>query len=155
MMISRSVSIRLHFLILWLEDYKPSWANYLNCQPIWRLVWWGLANSRKVEAFDFPKQALTHIHTHSWSCTCSRQAAQVGQQQLQLVNSKQRRTSYGNWCHAIGTFSQAKSKHTHTHKEREGGREKEREGKLLGKVSAVVSARGQRNLGSGQSVVAT
>lgn len=44
---------------------------------------------------------------------------------------------------------------THTKRER-GGRERERgNGKLLGKVSAVVSARGQRNLGSGQSVVAT
>lgn len=38
----------------------------------------------------------------------------------------------------------------------EGGEERERgNGKLLGKVSSVVSARGQRNLGSGQSVVAT
>lgn len=83
----------------------------------------------------------------------------MGQQQLQLVNSKQRRTSYGNWCHAIGTFSQAKSKHTYIERDRERGRDRERDrqrnGKLLGKVSAVVSARGQRNLGSGQSVVAT
>lgn len=81
MMISRSVSIRLHFLILWLEDYKPSWANYLNCQPIWRLVWWGLANSRKVEAFDFPKQALTHIHTHTAG------AVRAADKQLKWVSS--------------------------------------------------------------------
>lgn len=49
----------------------------------------------------------------------------------------------------------ARSKaNTHTHIDRESEREREgetqRNGKLLGKVSAVVS-----NLGSGQSVVAT
>lgn len=38
---------------------------------------------------------------------------------------------------------------------RDRERDRQRNGKLLGKVSAVVSARGQRNLGSGQSVVAT
>lgn len=146
MMISRSVSIRLHFLILWLEDYKPSWANYLNCQPIWRLVWWGLANSRKVEAFDFPKQAHTYTHmhnTHTYTCTTHTHTAgavRAADKQLKWVSSSCSWWTLNKGEHhmEIGVMPLAHlarpkaNIHTHTQRDREGEREREREWKAIG-----------------------